>query len=108
MTAEQTATHTPPVRFETELADLINRYAHNLTSDQVITVLERALDEALVIAGETEASTVRLALLATLNDGVAIQKLHYGNATGLHLALSDWAERARAAIARAEGHLHDR
>ena len=103
MTAEQTATHTPPVRFETELADLINRYAHNLTSDQVITVLERALDEALVMAGETEASTVRLALLATLNDGVAIQKLHYGNATGLHLALSDWAERARAAIARAEG-----
>jgi hypothetical protein len=90
-------------RFEMDLAALINRYGTTLTSDQVITTLERALDEALVIAGEPEASAVSLALLAALNDGLSIQKLHYGNATGLHLALSGWAERARSALHTTRG-----
>jgi hypothetical protein len=42
--------------FEAELAMLIERSGMWLTDDQIIHALERALDEALVTAGEPEAS----------------------------------------------------
>lgn len=34
-----------------------------------------------------------------LGEAVQLQSKYYGDATGLHLAMSGWAERARAAIA---------
>lgn len=52
--------------FETELAGLVERHGKRLTDNQIITGLERALDEALVLAGEPEASKVRCELLAAL------------------------------------------
>lgn len=52
--------------FEHELAALIERHGHKLTDNQIITTLERALDEALVVAGDLEASRVRIHLIAAL------------------------------------------
>ena len=40
-------------------------------------------------------------LLAALREGDEIQKRTYGHADGLHLALYEWAAKARAAIAKA-------
>lgn len=54
--------------FETEMAALINRHATKLTSDQIITTLERALDEALVIAGEPEATKVQRGMVEALQE----------------------------------------
>jgi hypothetical protein len=53
-------------RFEDELTGLIERYGAVLTDNQVITVLERALDEAFAIAGEVEPSKTRLAMATAL------------------------------------------
>lgn len=45
-------------RFENELTGLIERHGATLTDNQVITVLERALDEALAIAGDPERTKI--------------------------------------------------
>jgi hypothetical protein len=53
-------------RFENELTGLIERHGSGLTDNQVITVLERALDEAFVIAGDIEPSKKREEMIAAL------------------------------------------
>lgn len=55
-----------PQQFEIDLAGLVEGYARDLTSNQIITGLEHALDEALVLAGDPEASRVRAELTASL------------------------------------------
>jgi serine/threonine protein phosphatase PrpC len=52
-------------QFETELAALVGRHS-KLTSGQIVTSLERALDAAFVEAGEPEASKVRDAMSEAL------------------------------------------
>lgn len=67
--------------FETELAALIERHARMLTSNQIITGLERALDEALVLAGEAEASKLLCGLLDVVPDLLEHSISHYGHPT---------------------------
>lgn len=52
--------------FESELAALIEHHGKKLTDNQIITGLERALDEALVLAGDPEATKVRRELIEAL------------------------------------------
>lgn len=52
--------------FESELAALIERHGQKLSDNQIITALERALDEALVHAGDMEATRVRRQLADAL------------------------------------------
>lgn len=53
-------------RFENELAGLINSHGRSLNDNQVITVLERAIDEAYAACGEPEPSKLRVAMIAAL------------------------------------------
>lgn len=53
-------------RFEDDLTALIQRHGQWLTDNQVITVLERAVDEAYAICGEPEPSKLRLGMIAAL------------------------------------------
>lgn len=54
-----------------------------------------AADAALICAAP--------ALLEALKEGAALQAAHYGDGTGLHLAMVKWAAKALAAISQAEG-----
>ncbi len=52
--------------FETDLTALISKYDMKLTSNQIITTLERALDDELALCGDVEASKARRLLTETL------------------------------------------
>jgi hypothetical protein len=92
--------------FETELAGLIERHGRKLTDNQIITGLERALDEALVVAGDPEASRVRRELVEALRP---FANLGVGSGPDDELDMAPYRltrgsiRKARAAIAKAEG-----
>ena len=62
--------------FEVELAALIDRFGQKLSDNQIITVLERALDESLVIAGDMEATNTAQAFAQTAIDFLPVLRAY--------------------------------
>jgi hypothetical protein len=87
--------------FETELAALLERHSVRLTSEQIITGLERTLDEALVLAGDPEATKVRAALVEVVPELLQHSLKYYGMPTDETGGVGLIHVKARAALALA-------
>lgn len=94
--------------FAKDLAGLVSKYDMTLTSNEIITTLERALDDELALCGDVEASKARRLLteaLVLMRAKIAmIQTMSRGELEALrdHNAAS-WASQITDAIAAAEG-----
>lgn len=93
--------------FEVELAAFIEASGKFLTSDQIITGLERALDEALVIAGEQEASRTDRELREMVRDLLGHSVSHYGGPADETHGVGLLHAKARAAIAKLRDEAND-
>lgn len=86
---------------------LLDDIQDNLADNALFNIASRVEAAEREARGHRELNTALLnqnaELLAALWAGAALQAKHFGDGKRTHLALIDWAYRARATIAKAEG-----